>query len=205
MPLDPDAATRAYLATVPADVRARSDAYTEGGYWIQVWGFLLSAAILILLLRTGLSRRLRDWAERRSRRAADPDVSLLRALHRSPSPSLTLSVDGLHRLRARARLRARHPGLRRLAAGSARRARRVAGAGRPGRAVLYEVLRRFPRAWPALGAAVTIGVRGDRRADRAGLHRAAVQPIHPADRRADPRPDPPNGARQRHRAPTGST
>ena len=38
---------RAYLATVPADVRARSDAYTEGGYWIQVWGVLLAAAILL--------------------------------------------------------------------------------------------------------------------------------------------------------------
>ena len=68
VPFDPAAATRAYLATVPADVRARSDAYTEGGYWIQVWGVLLSSAILLLLLRTGWSRRIRDWTERRNRR-----------------------------------------------------------------------------------------------------------------------------------------
>ena len=67
-PFDVEAATRAYLATVPADLRARSDGYTEGGYWIQVWGFLLSAGILVVLLHTGLSRRFRDWAERRSRR-----------------------------------------------------------------------------------------------------------------------------------------
>src|SRR5258705_2195408 len=54
VPFDPAAATQAYLATVPADVRARSNAYTEGGYWIQVWATVLSAAILLLLLRT-------DW------------------------------------------------------------------------------------------------------------------------------------------------
>src|SRR5215207_5144581 len=68
VPFDPDAATAAYLATVPANLRARSDAYTEGGHWVQVWGFLFSAAILLLLLHGGWSRHMRDWAERRSRR-----------------------------------------------------------------------------------------------------------------------------------------
>jgi Zn-dependent protease with chaperone function len=61
---DVKAATDAYLATVPPDKRARSDAYFEGGYWLQLWDFLLSAAILILLLRTRLSARIRDWAAR---------------------------------------------------------------------------------------------------------------------------------------------
>ena len=40
------AATDAYLATVPADKRARSDAYFEGGYWMQLWDFLFGAVVL---------------------------------------------------------------------------------------------------------------------------------------------------------------
>ena len=31
---DPATATRAWLDTVPADKRAKSDAYFEGGYWL---------------------------------------------------------------------------------------------------------------------------------------------------------------------------
>ena len=64
---DARAATEQYLATVPPEVRARSDAYFEGGYWIQLWGFLISAGILLLLLHTGWSRRMRDAAERTTR------------------------------------------------------------------------------------------------------------------------------------------
>src|SRR2546422_11238288 len=37
---DPVVATNAYLATVPPDKRARSDAYFEGGYWLILWNFL---------------------------------------------------------------------------------------------------------------------------------------------------------------------
>ncbi len=33
-PFDPEAATEAYLATVSAEDRERSDAYSEGGYWL---------------------------------------------------------------------------------------------------------------------------------------------------------------------------
>jgi STE24 endopeptidase len=64
---DPAAATRAWLETVPADERARSDAYFEGGYWLLLWNFLLSAAIAIFLLHSRISARLRDWAENKSR------------------------------------------------------------------------------------------------------------------------------------------
>ncbi len=64
---DPAAATRAWLDTVPAEKRARSDAYFEGGYWLILWNFLLAAAIALLLLGTGLSARLRDFAERTTR------------------------------------------------------------------------------------------------------------------------------------------
>ena len=61
---DPAAATKAWLDTVPADKRAKSDAYFEGGYWLILWNFLLTAAIAILLLQSGISARLRDMAER---------------------------------------------------------------------------------------------------------------------------------------------
>jgi STE24 endopeptidase len=64
---DPATATRAWLDTVPADKRARSDAYFEGGYWLILWNFLLSAAISVFLLASRISARLRDFAERRTR------------------------------------------------------------------------------------------------------------------------------------------
>ncbi len=63
---DVKAATDAYLATVPPDKKARSDAYFEGGYWLLLWDFLLSSIVLIVLLQSRLSARIRGWAERMS-------------------------------------------------------------------------------------------------------------------------------------------
>jgi STE24 endopeptidase len=63
-----EAATNAYLATVPPSAKARSDAYFEGGYWLILWDFLYGSAVLILLLVTGWSARLRELAERITRR-----------------------------------------------------------------------------------------------------------------------------------------
>ena len=64
---DPVAATNAYLAKVPPDKRAKSDAYFEGGYWLILWDFLLSSVVFLLLLVTGWSARMRDLAERITR------------------------------------------------------------------------------------------------------------------------------------------
>src|SRR6266480_3340290 len=61
---DAAAATQAWLATVPADKRKKSDAYFEGGYWLILWNFLLAAGISIFLLASRISARLRDFAER---------------------------------------------------------------------------------------------------------------------------------------------
>lgn len=61
---DPAAAARAYLDKVPADKKERSDAYFEGGYWLQLWNYLLGAGIALLLLAAGLSRRMRDFTQR---------------------------------------------------------------------------------------------------------------------------------------------
>jgi len=62
-----EAATEAYLETIPADKRARSDAYFEGGYWLMLWRFLWSSAGLLVILNAGLSARLRDFAARTTR------------------------------------------------------------------------------------------------------------------------------------------
>lgn len=64
---DPVAATEAYLARLSPAERTRSDSYFEGGYWLQLWGFLYGLGVAWLLLGTGLSARLRDWLERRVR------------------------------------------------------------------------------------------------------------------------------------------
>jgi STE24 endopeptidase len=65
--LDPEAATRAYLARQTSAEKARSDAYFEGGYWLDLWGFLWAAAAYLVLLHTGASARMRNLAERLTR------------------------------------------------------------------------------------------------------------------------------------------
>lgn len=62
-------ATRAYLDSVPADARARSDAYYEGGYWLKLWAVLYGLGVAAVLLGGRISARLRDATERISRRA----------------------------------------------------------------------------------------------------------------------------------------
>jgi STE24 endopeptidase len=64
MAFDAAAATAAYLQTIPADVQARSIAYTEGGYWLLLWGFLVSTLITWLILRSQLLVRWRARLER---------------------------------------------------------------------------------------------------------------------------------------------
>lgn len=64
---DAKAATEAWLATVSGPQRAKSDAYFEGGYWLQLWDVLWSTAAMLLLLLTGWSATLRDAAARLTR------------------------------------------------------------------------------------------------------------------------------------------
>ena len=65
--LNPDAATRAYLDTVPADKRFASNKYFQGGYWLILWDAVYSIAISLLLLFTGASVRMRNLAEKVTR------------------------------------------------------------------------------------------------------------------------------------------
>lgn len=68
LPRDAHAATQAYLDRLPAEVMARSDAYYEGGYWLQLWNGLAALAVAALLLATRPSTALRDWAGARLKR-----------------------------------------------------------------------------------------------------------------------------------------
>jgi STE24 endopeptidase len=61
-------ATRTYLDRLSPAEKARSDAYFEGGYWLQLWGFLWGAGVAAVFMVTGLSAKLRDTAERFTRR-----------------------------------------------------------------------------------------------------------------------------------------
>lgn len=64
LPRNADAATQAYLDRLPADVVARSNAYFEGGYWLQLWNFLAGLLVSWLLLRNRISARVRDTCQR---------------------------------------------------------------------------------------------------------------------------------------------
>lgn len=61
---DPVAATQAYLDTVAPELRARSDAYFEGGYWLLLWDLVVALLIAWGLMGSGLSRGLRDRCAR---------------------------------------------------------------------------------------------------------------------------------------------
>jgi STE24 endopeptidase len=62
-----EAATNAYLAEIPVEARARSDAYFEGGYWMILWDFLYGVAIVLLLLNLRWSAGMRNISERVTR------------------------------------------------------------------------------------------------------------------------------------------
>ncbi|MBK7210376.1 MAG: M48 family metallopeptidase [Xanthomonadales bacterium] len=61
-------ATDAYVNLLSPEQRAQSDAYFEGGYWLQLWDLLYGLAVAWILLRSGLSRKMRDIGRRMSKR-----------------------------------------------------------------------------------------------------------------------------------------
>src|SRR2546422_3482470 len=65
---DPAAATRAYLESVPNDRREKTKAYATGNYVLDVVDALWTVAVMAALLGFGLSARMRDRAERLTRR-----------------------------------------------------------------------------------------------------------------------------------------
>ncbi|MEZ5460243.1 M48 family metallopeptidase [Dokdonella sp.] len=65
---DVDKATQAYLDLLTPEQQAKSDAYFEGGYWLQLWGLLYGLVVAWILLRSGLSTGMRNLARRVSHR-----------------------------------------------------------------------------------------------------------------------------------------
>ena len=65
---DIERATEAWLGLLSPEQRALSDAYFEGGYWLKLWSLLYGLGVMAILLGTGLSRHMRDFAERAGRR-----------------------------------------------------------------------------------------------------------------------------------------
>lgn len=59
---DPATATAAYLAQLPPETHATAQAYTQGGYWLLLWGALAGVAAAWLILRSGAMVRLRNRA-----------------------------------------------------------------------------------------------------------------------------------------------
>ena len=53
-------ATNAWLAQVGGAARARSDAYTEGGYWLLLLDFAYGLVVAGILLWSGVAAALRD-------------------------------------------------------------------------------------------------------------------------------------------------
>lgn len=64
---DPVAATEAYLDRLTPEQKARSDSYFEGGYWLQLWGFLYGLGVAWLLLDRRWSAAMRSAGERVTR------------------------------------------------------------------------------------------------------------------------------------------
>ena len=65
---DAERATEAWLGLLSPEQRALSDAYFEGGYWLKLWSVLYGLGVMAILLWTGLSRRMRDFADQVGRK-----------------------------------------------------------------------------------------------------------------------------------------
>jgi STE24 endopeptidase len=63
-----EAATRHYLDTLTPAQKAKSDAYFEGSYWLQLWSVVYALAVAGVFLGLGLSRRLLALVGRLPRR-----------------------------------------------------------------------------------------------------------------------------------------
>lgn len=65
---DPAAATAAYMATLSPAGHAKATAYTQGGHWLLLWGWLVTVAAAWLILRSGVLVRAETALERRKPR-----------------------------------------------------------------------------------------------------------------------------------------
>jgi STE24 endopeptidase len=59
-----EAATQHYLNLLTPAQKASSDAYFEGGYWLQLWSALYGLGLAAVFLSAGLSRQIKSWTAR---------------------------------------------------------------------------------------------------------------------------------------------
>jgi Zn-dependent protease with chaperone function len=156
-PFDPVAATNAYLATVAGEQRERSDAYFEGGYWLQLWDFLLGIGVSLALLGSGLSRRMRELAERATRlRAAQTILYWAQYLLLTTALLFPMTLyEGFYREH---RYGLSNQGLRAWLVDQAKVLAVGLVLGAFAVAVLYGVVRRLPRTWALWGAVATLAL-----------------------------------------------
>lgn len=150
---DVEAATRAYLDLLQGPARTKSDAYFEGGYWLPLWSTLISSLVYLALLFTGVSHRLRTWAERKTKkRWLVPAVYALPFVALTTLLTLPWSIyEGF--------VREKQYGLmNQTFAAWAIDAAKVLGIGLIGNALLFMllfwVMRRFRRSWWLIGTGV---------------------------------------------------
>lgn len=154
---DAEAATRAYLAQIPADATARSNAYFEGGYWLILWDFLYGAVLSLLLLKLRWSAGMRSLAERITRfKPIQTALYWVQYL-------VVVSVLGFPLAAYEGFFRERQYGLMTQTFGpwmgdqfKFLLVNMILGGILV--VLLFGVARRFPRVWPVLGAAVTMMV-----------------------------------------------
>ena len=152
---DVERATRAYLDSLPAEARSKSDAYYEGGYWLTLWGLLYGLAVAGVLLFGRIAARLRDRVERISRRP------WVQALLCSAGLIVLLSVFSLPLSLYRGWYREHQYGLSSLSLGSwfieqAKGLALTVALGAPVLALIYAVVRRRRGDWWLPAAVVSV-------------------------------------------------
>jgi STE24 endopeptidase len=65
---DPAAATAAYMATLSPAGHAKATAYTQGGHWLLLWGWLVAVVAAWLIVRSGVLVRVEVGMERKKPR-----------------------------------------------------------------------------------------------------------------------------------------
>jgi STE24 endopeptidase len=150
---DVDRATEAYLDLISPEARARSDAYFEGGYWIEGLSWLWTLGVAVMLLGGGRMRRLRDAVRARIRSELGSDLATLAPILVA-SALLTLPLTiwlGYFREHAY--------GLSNQTFGAflgdwAKGLAVGVVLGTPALAAIYAVVRRWPRSWWIRGTGV---------------------------------------------------
>ena len=65
MAFDPSVATAAYLAAMSPAAHAKATAYTQGGHWLLLWGWLIGVIAAVIILKWDVLRKVQTKMERR--------------------------------------------------------------------------------------------------------------------------------------------